>query len=56
MVRDGKVVGGWQRVFGQKSVSIKIDPLVRLTRFDKKDFAAAAQQYAKFLGKDLELS
>ena len=55
MVRDGKVVGGWQRRFGQKSVSIKIDPLVHLTRIDQKDFAAAAQQYAQFLGKDLEL-
>jgi hypothetical protein len=55
MVMDGHVVGGWQREFAKNVVKIQFKPFIKLTRSDCKDFNLAAERYAKFLGRDLDL-
>ena len=46
----GRVVGTWKRVFKRNNVVITAHPFTRLAKDESDAFAAAAEEYAAFLG------
>ena len=53
IVRDGRVVGTWKRVFQKQEVVITPSPFTPLTKSETRAFAAAAERYSHFVGKQI---
>lgn len=54
MVLHGKVVGTWKRVLKKGKVLITLAPFVPLSAVELESFVPAAEQYAAFLGLQVE--
>jgi hypothetical protein len=50
IVMNGKIIGGWRRLFRKKEVLIETKLLVALNKIQKEALHAAAEKYGKFLG------
>jgi hypothetical protein len=56
LVLDGQVRGTWRRAQRAKTVVLEASPFTRLTAARKKEFAAPAESYARYLGTTVTLS
>ncbi len=56
IVIGGHVVGSWRRVLRKGAVVVELAPFGKLTAAKEKDVTAAAQRYADFLERPLELA
>ncbi|HZS39217.1 MAG TPA: winged helix DNA-binding domain-containing protein [Polyangia bacterium] len=50
LLSAGRVAGTWRRTFAKQTVSIAVQPFVRLERGERAAISAAAHRYARFLG------
>ena len=55
LVIDGQAVGGWNRVIGQKLVSVHLRPFIQLTKPARTAVTRAAESYASILERDLRV-
>jgi hypothetical protein len=53
---DGRVVGGWRRELDKQLVRVHARMLCKLSAGERRALQAAAERYAEFVGKQLELS
>ncbi len=56
IVIDGQVIGTWKRTIGKDTVTILLQPFVRLTVRQKEGIAGAAKQYGEFLGMSVTIA
>jgi uncharacterized protein YcaQ len=52
---DGQIVGGWDRIPGAKSMTVRLKPLTPLSTTAHRAIAREAKSFAKFLGLPVEL-
>jgi hypothetical protein len=55
IVRNGRLVGGWQRILRKNEVSVKISLLVALNKAEQVRLKAASERFGKFLGTSVTL-
>jgi hypothetical protein len=55
LVIGGIIAGTWKRVTQKDAVTIDIEPLATLGRAERRVVAMAVEQYARFLGKPVEV-
>ena len=55
LVVGGIIAGTWKRVTQKDAVTIDIEPLATLGRAERRVVAMAVEQYARFLGKPVEV-
>ena len=55
VVIDGQIVGTWKRTLKKYTVAIVPSPFAALGGAEEHALAVAAERYARFLGKSVEL-
>ena len=55
IILDGKAVGTWKRVLKENSVEIKLNPFKKLDEDKLELIKKAAENYGKFLNKDVSI-
>ena len=53
IVRDGRIVGTWQRSLKKTTVSVTTKLFVRFGAPEKVELAAAIERYARFVGREV---
>jgi hypothetical protein len=52
---DGQIVGGWDRILGAKSVTVRLKPLIPLARTAQRAIKTEIDRFADFLGITVQL-
>ena len=52
---DGQIVGGWDRILGAKSVTVRLKPLIALVRTAQSAIKTEIDRFADFLGIPVQL-
>ena len=55
IILDGKAVGTWKRILKDNSVEIKLNPFKKLDENKMNNIKKAAENYGKFLNKDVKI-
>jgi len=56
LVIDGQVAGTWRTAQTARAMSVKVYPLRRLTRDEKRELADAVRRYSRFQDRTVEIS
>jgi hypothetical protein len=53
---DGQLVGGWKRTLEKNKVTVKLTPVVKLSKTEKRSIKDTADRFGKFLGLTVQVS